>query len=74
MQADETPPVMWPEEGSGFEADPFSPAGTEQRRWLLLGQAANLGSNRRALKVLGLAVGFVAAVILISMGISALSH
>jgi tetrahydromethanopterin S-methyltransferase subunit F len=39
-----------------------------------LGRAANLGSNRRALTVLGLAVGFVAAVILISMGISALSH
>jgi hypothetical protein len=29
------PPVMWPEAGSGFEADPFSPAGTAQREWML---------------------------------------
>ena len=27
---------MWPESGSGFEADPFSPAGTAQREWILL--------------------------------------
>jgi hypothetical protein len=29
------PPVMWPSQGSGFEADPFSPAGTAQREWML---------------------------------------
>ena len=27
---------MWPAAGSGFEADPFSPAGTAQRQWLLI--------------------------------------
>jgi hypothetical protein len=27
---------MWPEPGSGFEADPFSPAGTAQREWGLI--------------------------------------
>jgi hypothetical protein len=26
---------MWPESGSGFEADPFSPAGAAQREWML---------------------------------------
>jgi hypothetical protein len=31
--ADSTPPVMWPAEGSGFEADPFSPAGLSQQIW-----------------------------------------
>jgi hypothetical protein len=30
---DTTPPVMWPDEGSGFEADPFSPAGMSQQIW-----------------------------------------
>lgn len=30
-----TPPIMWPEPGSGFEADPFSPAGTSQQIWRL---------------------------------------
>jgi hypothetical protein len=30
---DPTPPIMWPEPGSGFEADPFSPAGTSQQIW-----------------------------------------
>jgi hypothetical protein len=29
------PPIMWPEAGSGFEADPFSPAGQAQMRWNL---------------------------------------
>jgi uncharacterized membrane protein len=27
---------MWPAEGSGFEADPYSPAGTAQRYWWLI--------------------------------------
>jgi hypothetical protein len=31
--SDWTPPVMWPEPGSGFEADPFSPAGISQQIW-----------------------------------------
>ena len=32
-KSDTTPPVMWPEPGSGFEADPFSPAGMSQQIW-----------------------------------------
>jgi hypothetical protein len=32
----ETPPVMWPSTGSGFEADPFSPAGMAQQQWTIL--------------------------------------
>lgn len=30
------PPIMWPSPGSGFEADPFSAAGTSQREWFLI--------------------------------------
>jgi hypothetical protein len=30
---DGTPPVMWPDDSSGFEADPFSPAGLSQQVW-----------------------------------------
>ena len=33
LDDDGTPPVMWPDEGSGFEADPFSPAGMSQQIW-----------------------------------------
>ena len=33
-----TPPVMWPESGSGFEADPFSPAGMSQQIWRATGR------------------------------------
>jgi len=35
-QANGEPPVMWPGAGSGFEADPFSPAGSVQRQGLLV--------------------------------------
>ena len=27
------PNIMWPEAGSGFEANQYSPAGTAQRQW-----------------------------------------
>ena len=37
------PPVMWPGAGSGFEADPFSPAGTAEREWAF---AQGLGRRR----------------------------
>jgi hypothetical protein len=37
-QDDLTPPVMWPETGSGFEADPFSPAGMSQQIWRATGR------------------------------------
>jgi hypothetical protein len=33
-----TPPIMWPEAGSGFEADPFSPAGMSQQIWRATGR------------------------------------
>jgi hypothetical protein len=35
---DWTPPVMWPEAGSGFEADPLSPAGMSQQIWRATGR------------------------------------
>ncbi len=41
------PNIMWPAKGSGFEADPFSPAGSAQRGWWLL-NAARRGRTRRA--------------------------
>ncbi len=37
------PPVMWPTSDSGFEADPFSPAGTAEREWAF---ARGLGRRR----------------------------
>jgi hypothetical protein len=37
-ETDTTPPVMWPDEGSGFEADPFSPAGMSQQIWTATGR------------------------------------
>jgi hypothetical protein len=39
--ADE-PPIMWPASGAGFEADPYSPAGTAQREYFLI---RRLGSS-----------------------------
>ena len=30
---------MWPEAGSGFEADPFSPAGFAQQQWTVMSHA-----------------------------------
>jgi len=37
-QGDHTPPVMWPDSGNGFEADPFSPAGMSQQIWRATGR------------------------------------
>ena len=37
-ESDWTPPVMWPDAGSGFEADPFSPAGMSQQVWRVTGR------------------------------------
>ena len=34
---DDIPPnIMWPPKGSDFQADPFSPAGTSHRYWMLI--------------------------------------
>ena len=30
---------MWPDAGSGFEADPFSPAGLAQQQWTVMSHA-----------------------------------
>jgi hypothetical protein len=37
--------VMWPSSGSGFEADPFSPAGMAQQQWTIVrhGQGGLIG-------------------------------
>lgn len=42
---DGDPPIMWPGAGSGFEADPMSPAGTAERMWQLTGR---VGGGRHA--------------------------
>ena len=41
--SDGEPPIMWPSADSGFEADPFSPAGTAEREWAL---TQRLGRSR----------------------------
>jgi hypothetical protein len=43
---DEPPPVMWPAADSGFEADPFSPAGRAQAMWRLLDGLRRLDGRR----------------------------
>jgi hypothetical protein len=43
---DLTPPMMWPDKGSGFEASPFSPAGRAQRMWWMM-QGARRGRTPR---------------------------
>jgi hypothetical protein len=42
------PPVMWPSSGSGFEADPFSPAGMAQQQWTIINSGGK-GPGRRIL-------------------------
>ena len=61
--ADATPPVMWPEEGSGFEADPFSPAGMSQQVWRATGYRSRSPVVRRMVQVVALlvALAFIAA-------------
>ena len=47
------PNIMWPAAGSGFEADPFSPAGRAQAGWRLI-DAASRGGGRssRAVRIM----------------------
>ena len=40
------PGVMWPEEGSGYEANQYSPAGTIQREWWFNRALANRMPSR----------------------------
>ena len=51
------PPIMWPSAGSGFEADPFSPAGSAQREWFL---ARRFGRSRA-----GKAVAWIALAVIV---------
>lgn len=37
---------MWPSAGSGFEADPFSPAGLAQQEWVLASRAGRSRTGR----------------------------
>ena len=46
------PPIMWPSAGSGFEADPFSPAGTSQREWFLMRRIGQSRAGRAAIWVI----------------------
>jgi hypothetical protein len=61
--AQSTPPVMWPDEGSGFEADPFSPAGLSQQIWTATGYRSRSPLVRRFVQVIALllALAFIAA-------------
>jgi hypothetical protein len=61
------PNIMWPEAGSAFEADPFSPAGTAQRQWWLVRRGIGYRgpvSFRVYLLLMTLLVVFVAGVAL----------
>jgi hypothetical protein len=53
-----TPPVMWPDEGSGFEADPFSPAGMSQQVWNATGYRSRSPLVRRIVQVVALLIAF----------------
>jgi len=55
------PNIMWPAKGSGFEADPFSPAGTQQRQWWMI---QRLASGRRTRWIIWLSLAFM----LVSVG------
>jgi hypothetical protein len=58
-----TPPVMWPESGSGFEADPFSPAGMSQQIWTATGHRPHSPVVRWVVRIVALlvALAFIAA-------------
>jgi hypothetical protein len=63
---------MWPESGSGFEADPSSPAGQLQgEARFLQGVSADGGRFRRA--VLWVVLGVV-AIAVFSFGVTFLLH
>jgi len=62
-QNDLTPPVMWPESGSGFEADPFSPAGMSQQIWRATGRRPRSRTGRWIVRIVCvlIAAAFIAA-------------
>ncbi|MGD0851953.1 MAG: hypothetical protein ABSA07_01180 [Acidimicrobiales bacterium] len=62
-ETDRTPPVMWPSEGSGFEADPFSPAGMSQQIWIATGKRPKSRVGMWTLRIVCIvvALAFIAA-------------
>jgi hypothetical protein len=62
-EGDWAPPVMWPEPGSGFEADPLSPAGMSQQLWHATGRRPRSRVGRWALRIvcIMIALAFIAA-------------
>jgi hypothetical protein len=68
---DDIPPnIMWPAKGSGFQADPFSPAGTSQRYWLLIRRQAGTGGSvsfRAYLLLMAILVVVVAIVLVVAL-------
>jgi hypothetical protein len=58
-----TPPVMWPDEGSGFEADPFSPAGMSQQIWTATRRRPRSRTGMWTLRIvcIVIALAFIAA-------------
>jgi len=60
---DQIPPVMWPEDGSGFEADPFSPAGLSQQIWRATGRRPRTRVGRWLVGIVCviIALAFIAA-------------
>jgi hypothetical protein len=68
---DDIPPnIMWPPKGSGFQADPFSPAGTSQRYWLLIRRQVGTGGSvsfRAYLILMSLLVVAVAIALVVTL-------
>jgi hypothetical protein len=62
-ESDWSPPVMWPEAGSGFEADPFSPAGMSQQLWHATGRRPRSRVGLWAVRIVCvvIALAFIAA-------------
>jgi hypothetical protein len=54
---------MWPDPGSGFEADPFSPAGMSQQIWTATGRRPRTRTGRWVLRIVCvvLALAFIVA-------------
>ena len=57
-ESDPTPPVMWPEAGSGFEADPFSPAGMTQQIWRATGRRPRSRTGRWVVGIVCVIIAF----------------
>ena len=65
------PPVMWPAADSGYEADPFSPAGTVQREGMLF---QGIARRRGGKVVLWIFIGLFVAVPTISLLVAFFAH